>query len=142
MATKQKTPAQVAAQKKVDVERAKLAARKQQSSKQKATTVTKTVTKPASKPASKSVTVTASRPKVRTTPEVTVTGKRKPTVQAADEYVYITTKGRNQQAEEVSKANYNMHTGPKLKLKKGDPRLKTINTGYGASSVPGYKKKG
>jgi len=52
----------------------------------------------------------------------------------------LVTKGRNQQAEEVTKAQYNMWKGAKVKYASNDPKLKTVNTGYGATSMPGYKK--
>ena len=78
---------------------------------------------------------------VTTLPTVTVTGKRKPTVtKPVDNNVYLISEGRNKQAQEVTKAQYNMYKGAKTKYASNDPKLKTVNTGYGATSMPGYKK--
>ena len=115
MATKPKTPAQVAAEKKVAVERAKVNAQKAQQKpamkkefkpnpKPQAKAPVKTVT-------GKSVTVTAKAPMKKVTgPAVTVTGKR-PMAKPNEGSIYLVKKGgKNVQVE---KSEYDKFTGPK-----------------------------
>jgi len=72
---------------------------------------------------------------------VTVTAKRKPTTKP-ESYVYIIgTVGK--QNQQVTKSQYEKHTGPKITMRKDDPRLNNLGTQYGKpTTIPGgYKKK-
>ena len=83
-----------------------------------------------------------------TAPAITMTAKKKVTSTTAiakpkpSSYVYIIGE-MGKQNREVTKAQYEKHTGPKISMKKDDPRLKTLGTQGGKPTmVPGgYKKK-
>ncbi len=75
----------------------------------------------------------------KTLPTVTVTAKKK---MQPGSYVYIIgTPGK--QNQQVTKAQYEKHSGPKVTMKKDDPRLKTLGTQAGKpTTIPGgYIKK-
>lgn len=72
---------------------------------------------------------------------VTVTAKKKP-VMKPESYVYVIgTPGK--QNQQVTKSQYEKHKGPKITMKKDDPRLKNLGTQAGKpTTIPsGYKPK-
>lgn len=75
----------------------------------------------------------------KTLPTVTVTAKKK--MQPESSVYIIGEKGK--QNKQVTKAEYDKYKGPKISMKKDDPRLKTLGTQAGRpTTIPGgYKPK-
>lgn len=74
-------------------------------------------------------------------PTITVTAKRKPMTTPPTNVYIVGEVGK--QNKEVTKAEYDKYKGPKITMKKGDPRLKNLGTQGGKpTTIPGgYKKK-
>lgn len=116
-----KTPAQVAAEKKVAVERAKIAAQKKAAAKPKmAMTKTYTSTKPSTggtkTVTGKSVTVKAPAMKTVTGQSVTVTGKKPATKKVNEGPIYMVKVGNKN--KQVEKSDYDKFKGPKDQMQR------------------------
>lgn len=78
----------------------------------------------------------------KTLPTVTVTAKRKPTPMKPESNVYIIGEP-GKQNQQVTKSQYDKYKGPKITMKKDDPRLKNLGTQGGKpTTIPGgFKPK-
>lgn len=119
MAMKPKTPAQVAAEKKVAVERAKIAAQKKAAANKPKMTKTYTSTKPSTGTKTvtgKTVTVKAPAMKTVTGQSVTVTGKKPATKKPNEGAIYLVKVGNKN--KQVEKAEYDRFKGPKDQMQR------------------------
>lgn len=123
-----KTPARVAAEKKVAVEQAKVNAQKNAANKAKVdanrakveanrAAVNKATSPKPKTTTSKPVTVTATRPRTYTSKEVTVTAK-KPSAVDQSGAIYLVKNNASEKARQVSFSEYNKHKGPKDKMQR------------------------
>jgi hypothetical protein len=78
----------------------------------------------------------------KTLPTVTVTAKKKSKPMKPESSVYIIGE-QGRQNKQVTKSEYDKYKGPKISMKKDDPRLKTLGTQGGKpTTIPGgYIKK-
>lgn len=77
----------------------------------------------------------------KTLPTATVTAKRSTKMKPESSVYIIGEKGK--QNKQVTKSEYDKYKGPKISMKKDDPRLKTLGTHAGKpTTIPGgYIKK-